>query len=123
MKYNKRDRVTLLVHYRNHRLGRVVALCVQRKNGEYNDMKRSLMGVHTPNSILVVYAARRLQVHLTKSDNYLKARVTALRSWQWLCIEVHGTSPWRVHVWPGNKDPDLQKSKNSVYRIERRNLV
>jgi hypothetical protein len=106
MKYSKRDRITLLRHYENHRLGRVVIFRQQKRNGQYSEIQKVVQGQHTPASIRRVYAARRLTVHLTKSDKYLQARIKALRGWHAHTTKTFGTTPWRGHVWPGSQDPD-----------------
>ena len=114
MKYSKRDRITLLQHYENNRRSRVIISRQQKRNGQYREVQKLVQGQHTPASIRRVYAARRLTVHLTKSDKYLQARISALRGWQAHTIETFGTTPWRGHVWPGNQDPDLHVTEDQI---------
>ena len=86
----------------------------QKKDGELSMLQQRLLGVHTPASMRAIWAERRVEVHLTLSDDYLKARVSALRRWSWNCITVFSVGPWRLSVWPDVQDPDSEFSEDQI---------
>jgi hypothetical protein len=114
MRHNKADHRVLLGLFEQQRRGHVVAFKQQKKDGELSMLQQRLLGVHTPASMRAVWAERRMEVHLTLSDEYLKARVSALRRWSWNCITVFSIGPWRNEVWPAVQDPDSEFSEDQV---------
>ena len=114
MQKNKADRRSILEHFRNAWLNRVVAFKTQMRDGQLSELQKRLSGQHTRASILEIFANRRLEVHLTKSDLYLQARVSALRRWTWACITIFQISPWRHHVWPRGQDPTIEFSEDFI---------
>jgi hypothetical protein len=90
MRHNKADQKTLLGLFEQQRRGNVVAFKQQRKDGELSTLQQRLLGVHTPASMRAIWSERRLEVHLTLSDDYLKARVSALAFAAMELVPHHG---------------------------------
>jgi hypothetical protein len=114
MRKNKRDQRSVLGFFDQHRRGQVVAFKMQEKDGRLSELQQRLRGTHTPAGMREIWAERRLEVHLSLTDLYLKARITALRRWTWCLTTVYGTSPWRVHVWPLAQDDDCEFSEDDM---------
>jgi hypothetical protein len=114
MRHNKADHKTFHNLWEQQRQGKVFAFKQQRRDGELSALQQRLAGVHTPASMRAIWAERRREVHLTLSDDYLKARVGALRRWSWNCIAVYSVGPWRIEVWPAAHDPESEFSEDQI---------
>ena len=97
--YSQRDIALINAHAENARKGVVCFANLQRPATGYRPLQERLLSIESPSDYHEVTRQRRMEVLGSLSDKYMRQRVSVLRNWEQVLVEVHEDTPWRLH-WP-----------------------
>ena len=122
--FSPRDTKSLMDLCENARRCVVEFGTMKEPEGGWRENQLKLRAIKTPEDAKRVIEERKLQVYASLSDTYQAVRVSNIRMWCEVVVQIEKQSPWRMH-WPESHGDDeimtgylmIMSMRNTSYAV------
>jgi hypothetical protein len=122
--FSPKDTKSLMDLCENARRDVVEFGTMKEQEGGWSENQLKLRAIKTPEDAKRVIEERKLQVYASLTDGYQAVRVSNIRMWCEVVVQIEKQSPWRMH-WPESRGDDeimtgylmIMSMRNTSYAV------